>query len=427
MKNSQLAQLRYRSGFACFIFAFQNFLYMIILNIPENILLFVSGLGLLQGVLLAALVFFHPKSDRSVNKYLALFIFFFSLVMIFPFTLKFISWKYSYFQQPIPLLAGPFLYLYLRSFKEAINWRKALPHFIPFFMYFFFTYWNISSLASQYPDAKEVPAEVLHHPMTILLNYLKFGQSILYYFLARYTLLSYQRSIRQLFSETSRIDLYWARKLINGYMLIIISAVVLFSLMLRYPQHFNLFLLLIMALATPYIYIISYKGIMQPTIWQFQNEANKHIIEEEVNKAGQLESQKFQSQKIRPDRPVIAGGKIDEVVEKIIGLMEQDKLYQETDLTLQDLANKLETPTYQVSLAMNEGMKKNFYDLVNGYRVEEAKRLLLQPKNRNYTILSVGFEAGFNSKTTFNTVFKRFTGLTPTDYRDKQLVTAALV
>jgi AraC-like DNA-binding protein len=63
---------------------------------------------------------------------------------------------------------------------------------------------------------------------------------------------------------------------------------------------------------------------------------------------------------------------------------------------------------------------ENFYDLVNGYRVEEAKRLLLDSKSINYTILSVGFEAGFNSKTTFNTVFKKFTGFTPTEFRDKQ-------
>jgi AraC-like DNA-binding protein len=68
-------------------------------------------------------------------------------------------------------------------------------------------------------------------------------------------------------------------------------------------------------------------------------------------------------------------------------------------------------------------MKKNFYDLVNGYRVEEAKRLLLDPKSFNYTILSVGFEAGFNSKTTFNTVFKKFTGLSPTEFRDKKKMT----
>ena len=57
---------------------------------------------------------------------------------------------------------------------------------------------------------------------------------------------------------------------------------------------------------------------------------------------------------------------------------------------------------------------------MNGYRVEEAKRLLVDPRNQNYTILSVGFEAGFNSKTTFNTVFKKFTGFTPTEFREKK-------
>lgn len=101
--------------------------------------------------------------------------------------------------------------------------------------------------------------------------------------------------------------------------------------------------------------------------------------------------------------------------------MEEEKLYQEPELTLQHIADKLQFPTYQVSQAINDGLKKSFYDLINGYRVDEAKLLLLNPKNRNYTILSVGFEAGFNSKTTFNTVFKKFTGQTPTQFREMQL------
>ena len=100
--------------------------------------------------------------------------------------------------------------------------------------------------------------------------------------------------------------------------------------------------------------------------------------------------------------------------------MEQDKLYRETELTLQQLSDKLQLPTYQVSQAINEGMKRNFYDLVNSYRVEEAKRLLKDRKSMNYTILSVGFDAGFNSKTTFNTVFKKFTGYTPTAFRNRE-------
>ena len=89
-------------------------------------------------------------------------------------------------------------------------------------------------------------------------------------------------------------------------------------------------------------------------------------------------------------------------------------------MTVQQVALKVGLPTYQVSQAINEGMKRNFYELVNSYRVAEAKQLLLDPRNKEFTILSVGFEAGFNSKTTFNTVFKKFTGLTPTEFRDKQ-------
>ncbi len=107
------------------------------------------------------------------------------------------------------------------------------------------------------------------------------------------------------------------------------------------------------------------------------------------------------------------------IILRIKSLMEIDKIYQEAELTLHQLGNILQVPAYLVSQALNDGMNRNFYDLVNGYRVEEAKRLLLDTKSVNYTVLSVGYEAGFNSKTTFNTVFKKFTGLTPSEYRNK--------
>jgi AraC-like DNA-binding protein len=64
-------------------------------------------------------------------------------------------------------------------------------------------------------------------------------------------------------------------------------------------------------------------------------------------------------------------------------------------------------------------LNKTFYDLVNGYRVEEAKRLLLDPKSKNNKILAIAFDSGFNSKTTFNTVFKKFTGFTPSDFKEQ--------
>jgi YesN/AraC family two-component response regulator len=189
--------------------------------------------------------------------------------------------------------------------------------------------------------------------------------------------------------------------------------------MVGYPQYFYHLFLLNIALVTPYIYATTYMGITQPTIWQKKADENKQQLEEEMQEAEHMESQIVIVEKSRPAKTALQSNKIDDIVNNIVNVIEQQKLYTETELTLKQLADKLQLPSYQVSQAINDGMKKNFYDLINGYRVENAKRLLLDPKNENYTILSVGFEAGFNSKTTFNTVFKKFTGVTPTEFRNK--------
>ena len=395
---------------------------MFILFASEKILSLICGFGILQGILLAALVYFHQKSDKSVNIYLSLYILVTSLIMSMPFIIKIIGWQNSFFMQPLPVLAGPLLYFYLRSFKETLAWRKVVPHLIAFVLFFFAAYWNISILKTKYPAGGEVPSGVLNQPSIVIVQYVRFAHQLLYYFLARRTLVTYQRSIRHLFSEISRIDLQWGRFLVNGYLVLICTFMVIFPLMRIYPEEFTSLLLLNMAVATPYIYLAVYKGILQPTIWQVQPEIQKEVVEEKIHEAEEFDSEPLVTPKSAKAK--LSTEKIKELTEKILMLMDKEKLFQETELTLQQLAQKLNVPTYQVSQTLNEGMKKNFYDLINGYRVEEAKRLLLDSKNMNYTILSVGFEAGFNSKTTFNTVFKKFTGLTPTDYRDKQKAAA---
>ena len=393
---------------------------MNILSASEKILFLVCGLGILQGILLAALIYFHPKSDKAVNIFLAIYIFCTSAIMSLPFIMSVVGWQNSFFIQPVPLLPGPLIYLYLRSFKERITWGKAWPHFLLFFIFFFISYWNLSSLGRKYPGAKEIPGAALNSLVPLILIYIKPLQQIVYYFLARRVLLSYQRSIRHLFSETSKIDLHWARFFVNGYLVLVLTFIVIFPLMLRYPEHFNLLLLINMAVATPYIYMATYKGITQPTLWQIQPDLNRETVEKEMHQAGEIEIDTNELKERKPAKAGLTLEKIEEMVGKITMLMEQEKLYQETELTLHQLASKLHVPTYQISQTLNEGMKKNFYDVINGYRVEEAKRLLLDPKSNNYTILSVGFEAGFNSKTTFNTVFKKFTGLTPTEFKTRQ-------
>ena len=249
---------------------------------------------------------------------------------------------------------------------------------------------------------------------------------LVYYFLSRKELTSYQRSIEQLFSETSTIDLKWVKWLINGYLILVCTTIGLYSLVLRYTDYFSLFILINGATFTPYIYMATLKGILQPTLWQIQPGMHKEEIEQEMQQAEEAAKHPMTDDKTN-QQEIPLELKDREIASRIISLMKNDKLYQEPQFTLQNLADKLQIPAYQVSQVINDSLKKNFYELVNGYRVEEAKRLLLDPKNKNFTILSMGFEAGFNSKTTFNTVFKKFTGFTPTEFRDKQKKMSVLV
>lgn len=100
-------------------------------------------------------------------------------------------------------------------------------------------------------------------------------------------------------------------------------------------------------------------------------------------------------------------------------LMEIDKLYLDSQLCLRQLAEALNINTNYLSQVINERHGKNFFEFINQYRVGELKAKLEDPKNRQFTLLSLAFDCGFNSKTTFNTAFKRITGFTPSQYLKK--------
>jgi AraC-like DNA-binding protein len=384
-------------------------------SVSENILFFVAGLGILQAVLLSALIYFHPRSDRAVNRFLALHILCLAVILSMPFVMRAVSWQKTVFMEPVPLFLGPFLYLYIRSFKERITWKKIVPHLLFGLLYLPVFYFPLASLINQYSGQKTIPKELMLHPLPLALFILRACQYLFYYVLSYRTLRSYQRSIRQLFSDISGISLRWIRWLINGFLFMVIVTIVVFPLFIRFPDQFALLFLINVAIATPYIYIATYKGITQSTLWQAQKAASQNELETHMQTVENLDVQPSKIAEIKQNDP-----RTQQLRQAIVTMMEDEKLYQEPDLTLQNLGERLGVPPYQVSLAINQGLGKSFYELVNSYRVEEAKRLLRNEQSVNYTILSVGFEAGFNSKTTFNTVFKKFTGLTPTEYRDRQ-------
>jgi len=107
----------------------------------------------------------------------------------------------------------------------------------------------------------------------------------------------------------------------------------------------------------------------------------------------------------------------DEIWDQIKHSMEQKKMYQNPTLRLNDLVQEIEKPLPHISQVINERMNMSFLDFVNQYRVEEAKELLCNEKSQSLTILAIGYEVGFNSKTTFYTSFKRVTGQTPSEYK----------
>lgn len=389
------------------------------MSLSENILLFVSAFGFLQAILLAAILYFHPQSDRSVTTFLGLYITCLCIPMLASILQHYVWWQAMIFTDPFPILLGPLLYFYVRSFREKITFKKAWPHLILFVFYFVVAFTLYDYMTGRYPKSNVVPPEVLHMKESIIRIVGRIIIMTLYFFLSHRAWRRHQKSIQQVFSETSRINLEWVKLLINGYLFIVSVMVVNYIIVLNFPEQFSIFMLVNTSVATPYVYLAAYKGITQPSLWQLQPLVKQEVLEEEMLQVDEMEDVKGKEDQPRHAKSTLSKEKIDEIVLKTIAAVEQEKLYQQTELTLQELADKIQIPSYQLSLAINEGLQKNFYDLINNYRVEEAKRLLLDPGNKNYKVLSVGFDAGFASKTTFNTVFKKFTGLTPTDFRER--------
>ncbi|MEM8887736.1 MAG: helix-turn-helix domain-containing protein [Bacteroidota bacterium] len=109
--------------------------------------------------------------------------------------------------------------------------------------------------------------------------------------------------------------------------------------------------------------------------------------------------------------------KTDEHYQKLLTLIEAEKLFKNPDISMTLLAAKMKLSNGYLSQIINQKEEKNFFDFINTYRVEEVKRNLSDPNFDHFSILGIGLEAGFKSKSTFNAVFKKMTGHTPTAYK----------
>jgi AraC-like DNA-binding protein len=102
-------------------------------------------------------------------------------------------------------------------------------------------------------------------------------------------------------------------------------------------------------------------------------------------------------------------------------LLQEKRLYEDVELTLDDLAQRLQLSSGYLSQIINTKEKKSFFEFVNHYRVEAVKQKLIDSAYAHYDILSIALESGFKSKSTFNAVFKKMTKQTPSAYKKKHL------
>ncbi len=108
--------------------------------------------------------------------------------------------------------------------------------------------------------------------------------------------------------------------------------------------------------------------------------------------------------------------KAQKLLERLEHLVVHEKVFLDQTLNLQQLAVRLEIPPHQLSQLLNQFKGESFSDFVNGYRVEHFKKAAADPANAHLSLLGIAFESGFNSKAAFNDVFKKKTGLTPSDF-----------
>jgi AraC-like DNA-binding protein len=150
------------------------------------------------------------------------------------------------------------------------------------------------------------------------------------------------------------------------------------------------------------IYLIGYFGFMQPEVFSTPLEMTPDGMSPGTQKY---------------EKSSLSAEMAEAYFRRLVATLEADKLYLDKDLSLSRLAKRLGIPLHHLSQVINERTGSNFYDFINAQRIEEAKRLLLDPKMSNRSIASVAFDAGFNSLSAFNAAFKKFVKSTPSQFR----------
>ena len=309
---------------------------------------------------------------------------------------------------PFPLVQGPFLYLYTASLTNRKLGKIELLHFAPIAIGYLFLipFFGIPSLEKI--TVYENSGLGYEGLMTVFYA-LILASGIIYPFLAFLKLLKHERNIINQFTYTETINLAWLRYLIIG------TSIIWLVVILGNDEQ-------IFSTVVAYIFFIGYFGIKQVGI--FTNKVpvldallpNSEIVKNSATIPEVNNESLEQPSKIKYEKSGLKLEDLEAIHIKLKLLMLQEKLYKNPELTLAEISQKLSVHPNVLSQVINSIEQKNLYDYVNQQRVDEFKRLVLLPENQKFTLLSLAYECGYNSKTAFNRNFKKETGLSPTAY-----------
>ena len=308
---------------------------------------------------------------------------------------------------PFPLLYGPFVYLYvvmnLRK-EQRFKWKDIL-HFLPFML----TYVSMFPFLFGYSAEQKamIDEEDFNSPFRyfFILTFIEYAiVSAVYLILTYIKINHYQRIIKINFGYNEGISLWWLLMLLDGFGIIYAAGVVSFIYVAQFDLNINFGFnaeLIPYALFVVFVAFIGFFGIRYQGVFTNEIKAIELVEPQEENK--------YKKSGLKD-----AEGEL--LHKQVCALMQKEKPYLEPKLSLGQLAEMLGVAANKLSQVINQYEEKNFYDFVNGYRVQEFIVRAQCESNKNLNLLGIAYGSGFNSKSSFNQVFKKMMGETPSAY-----------
>ena len=304
----------------------------------------------------------------------------------------------------------PLLYLYLLSviYSDFKFKKKQLWHLLPWVLNF------IVLLPRYYAvdfDSKLafLNADVADKMLEIKISYIIIHIQIAVYFIMSFIVIKkYKLLLLENYSNANLLNYKWL------FQLITIFAIEAFIATLK-----NIFLFEDLEMLYDYSRIITEFLALIFLCWIVLKAMHKPELFRGVNSNLQLVKYLVVEKIYKINENVI-----DDEIEEIVQLkkhMANEEPFLNASLTIDDLSRQMSYPTKDLSVLINHNLNQHFFDFINGYRIRKAMQILQDPNKKNFTILEILYEVGFNSKSSFNTSFKKHTNLTPTQFRDNSL------